>query len=116
MVSSDEKGRLTILSGIDKEEGVSMKIVDTPFTRFKAVKVSPDFQFLSAITNEGLAVWDKPTMEKEIKDNAVNELISKVRPHRQVTYSQRLLCLGINIIKEAAKSVFKKSVKNKSKE
>lgn len=82
MVVSDEKGRLTILRGIDKEEGVQMRIVDTPFSRFKAVKMSPDFSFLSAITNEGLAVWDKETMQKEIKENAVNDLISKVRPHR----------------------------------
>jgi hypothetical protein len=37
IVVSDEKGRLTLFTGIEKEETISMKIIETEQTRFRAL-------------------------------------------------------------------------------
>ena len=51
-------GRLTYLKDIDKEDGISMRIVETTYKRFRMVATSPDREFFTALTNESITFWN----------------------------------------------------------
>lgn len=57
LITSDDRGRLTVFYGIDKKEGVEMRLIKTNFTRFKSLQASPDLSFFSVVTNNSLAFW-----------------------------------------------------------
>jgi len=57
IVVSDDKGRLTVFQGIDKKEGVEMRLIKTNYKRLKSLRASPDGSFLTVATDSSLAVW-----------------------------------------------------------
>ena len=58
IVVSDDQGRLTYFQNVDKDEGITMRIVETTYKRFKYVDASPDLEFFTALTNESITFWN----------------------------------------------------------
>lgn len=57
LVVSDDKGRLSVFFGVDKKDGVEMRLIKTDYTRFKSLQASPDQSFFSVVTNSSIAFW-----------------------------------------------------------
>ena len=64
----DDLGRLTYLKDIDKEDGLSMCIVETTYKRFRMVKNSPDNEFFTALTNESITFWNIISFRDQLKN------------------------------------------------
>jgi len=99
LVVSDDMGRLTVFYGIDKKEGVEMRIVKTDYRRFKSLQTSPDSSFFSVVTNKSIAFWGREELKKAF-DASENDLMIEVAPTRDIPQSQRVLCSTVTIIKD----------------
>jgi hypothetical protein len=63
----DQKGRLTVFQDIDKEDDMTMQIVETENERIKYIRSSPDLKVFLTVTNEGISMWNKQSMLDEMK-------------------------------------------------
>ena len=58
IIVSDDQGRLTYFQDVQRDEGISMRIIETTYKRFRHVAASPDSEFFTALTNESISFWN----------------------------------------------------------
>lgn len=96
---SDEKGRVTLLSSIDKQDSIEMKIALTGLKRIKKVETSPDFNFFVTLTSESVAIWNTKEFMSDLAENET-DLMVELEPQKVIKRTQRLTACSITIIKE----------------
>ena len=99
LVTCDDKGRMSVFSNIDKQSGVQMRLIKTDYIRLKSLQASPDYTFVSAVTNSSLAFWSTDEL-KSAFDQEAQDGLQRMEPTLNVPQSQRLLCSTVTIVKE----------------
>ena len=84
IVVSDDQGRLSYFQAVDQEEGISMRIVETTYKRFKAVEASPDFSFFTALTNESITFWNMQAFRDELAKQTDEDAMCEMKPQRDI--------------------------------
>ena len=72
LIVSDDKGRLTIFNGVHKADGVEMRLVKTDYTRLKSLNASPDYSFISAVSNSSIVFWSAAELKAAFADEDEN--------------------------------------------
>lgn len=80
LVVCDDLGRLTYLKDVDKEGGISMRIVETTYKRFRMVTTSPDCEFFTALTNESISLWNVWSFRDELARKEEGDLMCELQP------------------------------------
>lgn len=114
IIVSDDKGRLSIFNGIDKAEGVEMRLVKTNYIRLKSLNASPDFSFITAVSSTSIVFWSAEELKAAFDEDAGSaDLMLRLDPTSEVPQSQRVLCSSVTVIQEPL--IVKTAVKNNKK-
>lgn len=91
-----------------------MRLVKTNYIRLKSLNASPDFSFITAVSNSSIVFWSAEELKAAFsEDSGSADLMLRLDPTSEVPQSQRVLCSSVTIIQEPL--VVKTGVKNKEK-
>ena len=86
MVVSDDKGRLTLLTRIDKSETIEMKIIETKVQKFRSVTTagaSEDEDFFCTLSKDGLQFWHTKSLLNQA-ETFKDDMIISLNPERSI--------------------------------
>ena len=86
LVVSDDKGRLTLLTRIDKSETIEMKIIETKVQKFRSVTTagaSEDDDFFCTLSKDGLQFWHTKSLLNQA-ETSKDDMIISLNPERSI--------------------------------